>query len=375
MKERVAVLIPRLGIPGQQIGGAERTAIRLANGMAASGVPTDLVVFRSGGMLQDEISQAVRFVDLKAYNWPKTFLTLKKYMLQAHPLAILAQDNRAGMLAVFVRELTNISTQIILTVHATLSQRWRESSALRRSLSKQLVRPFHLRADAVVAVSREAAEDLVSLMRLPRDHVKVVYNPVVSDELFTKAKEEPQLPWFGPKDPPVILGVGRLCEAKDFATLLRAFALVRQKLETRLVILGEGEMRHELEKLARELSIEHDVMMPGVVKNPFPYISRAAVFVLSSRHEGLPTVLIEALALGTPIVSTNCPSGPAEILENGRWGRLVPPGDPQAMAEAIVETLGEPRRPVPHEAWARFTIEESVKRYLQLIKESHKRGP
>lgn len=368
MKERIAVLIPRLSIPNQQIGGAERTAIRLANGMAASGVSTDLVVFKSESMLQDEISQAVRFVDLKAHNWPKAFWALKNYISQAHPLAILAQDNRAGMLAVFVREFTNASTRIIMTIHTTLSQRWREASVLKSFLSKRIVRPFHMRADAIVAVSKEAAEDLVSLMQLPRGHVKVIYNPVVSNEIFDKAKEEPQLPWFGPKDPPVVLGVGRLCKAKDFETLLKAFALVHQKLETKLVILGEGKMRHELKKLSRELSIEHDVMMPGAVKNPFPYISRAAVFVLSSRHEGLPTVLIEALALGTPIVSTDCPSGPAEILEYGKWGRLVPPGNPQAMADAILATLDEPRRPVTPEAWARFTIEEAIKRYMDLIK-------
>ena len=128
-------------------------------------------------------------------------------------------------------------------------------------------------------------------------------------------------------------------------------------------------MRHELKKLARELSIEHDVMMPGVVKNPFPYISRAAVFVLSSRHEGLPAVLIEALALGTPIVSTDCPSGPAEILEQGKWGRLVPLRDPQAMAKGILQTLDEPRKLIPPNVWKRCTVEESVKQYLNLISE------
>ncbi|MCD6154739.1 MAG: glycosyltransferase [Candidatus Verstraetearchaeota archaeon] len=375
MKRHISVLIPRLAIPGQKIGGAERVAINLANGIAAVGIPTDLVVFRPESMLQDEISQTVHVVSLEARNWLEAFPRLRRYLLDARPTAILAQDNRAGILAMLARKSTNVSTRVIVTIHDTLSQRWSETSIWKKKFARNFVRPFLLKADAVVAVSREAAEDLVSLIRLPRNHVKVIYNPVLSDGIFDKAKEEPQLPWFGSKDPPVILGVGRLCKQKDFETLLKAFALVRQKLEAKLVILGEGEMRHELEKLARELSIEHDVMMPGVVKNPFPYISRAAVFVLSSRHEGLPTVLIEALALGTPIVSTNCPSGPAEILENGRWGRLVPPGDPQAMAEAIVERLGEPRRPVPHEAWTRFTIEESVERYLQLIKESHKRGP
>lgn len=369
MKQRIAILIPRLAIPGQQIGGAERTAIRLANGIAASGVLTDLVVFKSGSFLQDEISQAINLVDLNARNWLEASLKLSRYLLHVRPLAILAQDNRAGMLAVLTRKFTNVSTKIIVTIHATLSQRWQEVSAPKRFLSRQLVRPFYLRADAVVAVSKAAAEDLAKLVRISKDHIKVIYNPVVSKELFVKAREEPRLPWFTPNDPPVILGIGRLCKAKDFETLLKAFYLVRQKRTARLVILGEGEMRQELEKLAKDLSIEQDVMMPGAVKNPFPYISRAAVFVLSSQHEGLPTVLIEALALGTPIVSTDCPSGPAEILENGKWGRLVPPGDPKAMANAIMETLDEGKNPVPCEAWARFTIEASVKEYMKIIKE------
>lgn len=374
MKQRISILIPRLAIPGQKIGGGERVAINLANGIAAVGIPTDLVVFTPGSMLQDEISQTVHVVSLDALNWLEAFLRFRRYLLDTRPTAVLAQDNRAGVLAVLVREFTSVPTRIIATVHTTLSQRWGEAPVWKKLLSRQLVRPFHLRADAVVAVSKAAAEDLVSLMPLPRDHVKVVYNPVVSKELFVKAKEEPQLPWFASNGPPVILGVGSLCKAKDFKTLLKAFALVRQKRDARLVILGEGEMRHELEKLANELSIEQDVMMPGVVKNPFPYISRAAVFVLSSRREGLPTVLIEALALGAPIVSTDCPSGPAEILENGKWGYLVPPGDPEAMAEAIIRTLDEPRRPVPQEAWARFTIEASVKRYLKLVEEKLERG-
>ena len=146
-------------------------------------------------------------------------------------------------------------------------------------------------------------------------------------------------PWFAPGAPPVILGAGRLTEQKDFPTLIRAFALVRKKHPARLMILGEGEERSKLETLVQELGLEKEVSLPGFVDNPYKYMKRAAVFVLSSRWEGFPNVLVEAMALGTPVVSTDCPNGPAEILENGKWGELVPVGETQSLASAVLRTL------------------------------------
>jgi glycosyltransferase involved in cell wall biosynthesis len=367
MSRSIAVFIPLLGIPGEQIGGAKCTAIKLAKGLALNGYPTDLVVFNSQNLLQDEISQSVHLVSLKTRGWSDAFFKLKDYIQRNNPSVILAQDNRAAMLAVFVRGLTKAPTKIIITIHTTLSQRWSDLSTPRRLLMPKIVRPFLLRTDAVVAVSNAAAEDLVSLLHLPKNLVRIIYNPIISEDIFIKAKEEPVLPWFTDNEPPVVLGVGRLSREKDFETLLKAFALVRAKRCARLVILGEGKMRHALEGLAKELSIDQDVMMPGAVENPFPYMLRAAVFVLSSLYEGLPSVLVEALALGTPVVSTDCSGGSAEILENGKWGKLVPPKDPQAMAEAVLQMLEAPRKLIPHEVWRRFTVEASVKQYLALI--------
>jgi len=202
-----------------------------------------------------------------------------------------------------------------------------------------LMRLFYPWADKVVAVSKGVADDLVRITRLPKDKIQVIYNPVVTSEFFIKAEEPLDHPWFKPGEPPVILGVGRLTEAKDFPTLIRAFTLVRKERPARLMILGEGEDRPKLDALVKELGLEKDVALPGFVENPYKYMKRAAVFVLSSKWEGLPTVLIEAMALGTPVVSTACPSGPSEILEGGKWGRLVPVGDVEALAKAIVEAL------------------------------------
>jgi glycosyltransferase involved in cell wall biosynthesis len=198
------------------------------------------------------------------------------------------------------------------------------------------------------------------------EKIKVIYNPVITPELFAKAEEPLDHPWFRPGEPPVVLGVGRLTQAKDFPTLIRAFALVRKERPARLMILGEGEERPKLEALVRELGLEEDVALPGFVGNPYKYIARAGVFVLSSAWEGLPTTLVEALALGTPVVSTNCKSGPEEILEEGRWGRLVPVGNIEELAKAIGESLSMPRL-LNGGALDRFRVDIVVDRYLEVM--------
>jgi glycosyltransferase involved in cell wall biosynthesis len=173
-------------------------------------------------------------------------------------------------------------------------------------------------------------------------------------------------PWFAPDQPPVILGVGRLTAQKDFVNLLRAFAIVKQSRPSRLVILGDGPERAALGDLIDRLDLVSDVDMPGFDANPYSYMSRAAVFVLSSAWEGLPTVLIEAMACGTPVVATDCRSGPAEILVGGRFGELVPVGDAAALAAAILRTL---ERPSPQALRVRagdFSIERAVDRYADL---------
>src|SRR5690606_12307266 len=168
------------------------------------------------------------------------------------------------------------------------------------------------------------ADELSKVLDLPRNRIRVVYNPVFTEMLLQKAKEPIDHPWLQPGQPPVILGVGRLAWEKDFPTLIKAFAKVKAQMNCRLIILGEGNLRKELEFLIESLGLEESVQLPGFVENPFAWMSRASLFVLSSVSEGLPNALIQAMACGTPVVSTNCPSGPNEIMEGGKWGALVP---------------------------------------------------
>jgi glycosyltransferase involved in cell wall biosynthesis len=252
------------------------------------------------------------------------------------------------------------------------SPRWRE-----RHLPRLLGHGYRM-ADGIVAVSDGVADDLARCSGLPREGITTVYNPVITAELAPLARQALAHPWFQPAAPPVILGVGSLAARKDFPTLLRAFARVRAQRGCRLVILGQGstpektaEVKAELMALATSLGVAADVDLPGFVANPFAYMSRAGAFVLSSAYEGLPGVMIQALACGCPVVSTDCPSGPAEILDGGRFGALVPVGDDQAMAQAITATLDDPIAAERLQArGALFSVERAVDRYLELLFEA-----
>jgi glycosyltransferase involved in cell wall biosynthesis len=217
----------------------------------------------------------------------------------------------------------------------------------------------------VIAISDGVAEDVAATAHLPRGKIQTIYNPVVAPDLMTRARAAVQHPWLAPGAWPVVLGVGRLKPAKDFATLIRAFARVRRERGAHLVILGEGEERPALEALARELGVDADVDLPGFVENPQAWMSRASLLALSSRWEGLANVLIEALACGCPVVSTDCPGGPGEVLDRGAFGRLVPVGDHAALADAIRAMLDEPvDRARLRARGASFSIASSARAYL-----------
>ena len=222
-------------------------------------------------------------------------------------------------------------------------------------------------ADGIVAVSQGVGDDLAQFVDLDGKHIHVIYNPVVRPELHELARQPLDHPWFRPGEPPVVLGVGRLNPQKDFGTLIRAFAKVVQTREARLLILGEGAQRDELEALVKELHLVQQVSLPGFATEVYAYMSRASLFVLSSKWEGLPGVLIEAMCCGTPVVSTDCPSGPREILKNGMYGDLVPMGSVDALADAIATNLDGGSTGPPRESWRRFEPETVVNQYLEVL--------
>jgi glycosyltransferase involved in cell wall biosynthesis len=348
-------------------GGAERVIVNLAQGITERGLPVDLVLSAAEGPLLNQVPPAVRLVDLRAPRVLRSLGPLTRYLRRERPRVLVSSMGHANVVALWAARLARRSTPVVVTEHNTLSQATRQESRVPGWVWPPLLRTFYPWADSVVAVSRGAADDLARTSGLPRDRVEVVYNPVITPSMMALARQTPDHPWFAAGQPPVILGVGRLTRQKDFATLVRAFAEVRRCRTARLIILGEGEDRAALEALAAQLGLASDVALPGFPENALAYMAKAAVFVLSSAWEGLPTVLIEALAAGTRVVSTDCPSGPREILQDGRLGTLVPVGDAIALAGAILQVLEQPAGALPLDALAPFTRDASVDHYLRLI--------
>lgn len=300
---------------------------------------------------------------------------LVRYLREDRPAALIAATPRINLLAIAAVRASGVATRSILTERISVAAKLGDAGAGRwRKLLPLLRRGYRL-ADQVVAVSHDLGDELVEHLELPRSAVRTIYNPVVGPDLAAEMAEPLDDPWFAPGAPPVILSAGRISWQKDFETLVRSFALLRRTQPCRLVILGKNhdgrsrdERRRRLLGLAAELGIADDVRLPGFVLNPFPHMARAALFVLSSRYEGLPGVLIQALACGTPVVSTACPAGPREILEDGRYGHLVPVGDAAAMAKAMADTLERP----PPRAWLAeraqsFSVESSFAAYRTLV--------
>lgn len=280
---------------------------------------------------------------------------------------LVSSLSHANLVALWAAKLAGRATPVMVTVHNTMSQSNTEQGRLAGGVWPHLLRTFYPWATRVVAVSRGAADDLARSSGLPRDRIEVVYNPVITPGMRALARQAPDHRWFTPGQPPVILGAGRLTRQKDFPTLIRAFAEVRRHRAARLIILGEGEERRGLEALVSELGLADDVALPGFRENAIAYMAGSALFVLSSAWEGLPTVLIEALAAGARVVSTDCPSGPREILQEGRLGALVPVGDAATLAEAMASTLDRPAETAPFAALEPFTRDAAVDHYLRLI--------
>lgn len=363
MRQRLALLMPNL-----VAGGAERVNVNLANAFHQRGFAVDMVLLRGEGALLSALDPGVRVVDLGVDRLRWSLLPLVRYLRREHPAALLANMWPLTLNAVWARALARVSARLIVAEHTT----WSRSELLARPTVgwqvRQTMHHFFPWADGIVAVSRGAADDLARFAGLQRSSISVIYNPVV-DTAKPPTSSLPVVPtgWCQGSHQRV-LAVGTLKTIKDYATLLEAFARLRRTVDARLLILGEGECRAELEAQARRLGIEGGVFMPGFVADPAPYYQHAHLHVLSSTGEGLPTVLIEALAAGTPVVSTDCPSGPREILGDGQFGRLVPVSDAVALAVAMAESLATTHDRATLMGRAQhFSIDRAVDQYLALL--------
>lgn len=360
---RIAVFV---SFSGQ--GGVERMILNLCGGFVQAGFPVDLVIVRARSAHFDEPPDQVRVIDLASRHTLTSLPALVRYLKKERPIALLAAKDRAIKVAVLARALSRVPVRLVGRIGTTVSAALAGRGAWRLAVWRAGMRLFYPGADLIVAVSQGVADDVMHLARLPPERVRVVRNPVWTPRLERLARETPAHPWFADRSVPVVLGAGRLTRQKDFPTLIRAFATVRAQRPCRLMILGDGNERDELWVLAKQLGVAEDMALPGFQTNPYGYVARASLFVLSSAWEGSPNVLTEALALGVPVVSTDCPSGAREILASGRYGKLVAVGDADALAQAMIETLAHPLpRETLMEAARPYSLDASTRGYMQAL--------
>ena len=362
---RIAIFLPSL-----DGGGAERAMVALANGLHAAGEPVDLVLVRAQGPYLAEVSPGIRIIDLQGDRALSALLPLVHYLRCERPRIMMAVMTHVALVALVARILARVPVPLLVSERISLAG----ARSLTRGWSSRImwrgVQLLYPRADRIVAVSEALADELRAALRVMPGKIQVLYNPVISPGFDELRNQPADHPWFQEAATiPVIFAAGRLHAQKGFDTLIEAFARVHRTRRARLLILGEGEDRVSLMRMAKDLGVAGDVDFPGFVVNPFPTMNRADLVVLSSRFEGLPNVLIQAMACGIPVVATNCPTGPGEILENGKWGRLVPVGDVEEMTIAISASLSARDHPDVESRAAYFSRDAAVAQFLSITAE------
>lgn len=354
-------------------GGAEKMFRRLAVGFAQGGLTVDFVVVNAAGSSLEGMPDDVRVFDLERSQLLSSAGPLLRYLGTQKPDVLLSTLTHANVLAVWARGLQGRRPRLILREANTLSVEASGSTSVSDRVLPLLARLLYPRSDAVVAVSNGVAVDLVEKIGVPRSLVRTIYNPAFDNEIEVLKQERVEHPWLHDGGHPVVLSVGRLSSQKRYDLLLRAVARVRHQAPVRAIILGQGEERDRLESLARELGVEDAVSLPGYVINPYPYMTHADLYVVSSAWEGFPNTIVEALACGLPVVSTDCPSGPREILDavglgRGRYGTIVPVSDVEALSTAILRELSEERDRFALVRRAHlFSSQRAVRSYMDLM--------
>jgi glycosyltransferase involved in cell wall biosynthesis len=357
---RVAIFFHDLGI-----GGAERVMLQLAQAFIEAGHPVDLVLARAEGPLLSEVPLQASVIDFDTTSPLVMFIKLIHYLRSERPKALLSPFEVTSVIAIVAKKITGVSTRVVIRISTHISEnkrvRWK------KIVERLVVSMLYTFADGIVAVSRGVAEDLVSYARISLRRIRIIYNPVITDQILQASKQPVNHPFFDDGRCPVVLGVGRFSEEKDFPTLIQAFDILRRKTPLRMIILGDGEQRSLLENMICRRGLQELVDLPGFKMNPFAYMKRASVFVLSSKWEGLPGALIQALACNCPVVSTDCLSGPSEILKRGEYGHLVPVEDAEALANGIEAVLqGNIRKP-PKDWLDQFTIGMVLPQYKAVL--------
>jgi glycosyltransferase involved in cell wall biosynthesis len=334
--EKIALFVPNL-----DGGGAERMMVNLANAFAHKGHNTDLILARKRGPYVKLVDEKVNIIDINiSFANPLLLFHLVRYMRLEKPIAILSAMTYPNIAILIAHFFAMTSTKVVISERVTMGVQSKNIFSLKERLKPLAARLTYKKADKIVAISNGVAKNLIDTIYISKEKITTIYNPVVTNALFVN-KSKPSHPFFN-SNRKIILAAGRLVPQKDFSTLINAFDKIAFKDELYLIILGEGPLREDLNRQIESLELTQFISLPGYVENLFSYMQHASVFVLSSAWEGFGNVLVEAMACGCPVVSTDCPSGPSEILSSGKFGALVAPNDEYALADAISSTLACP---------------------------------
>jgi glycosyltransferase involved in cell wall biosynthesis len=362
MSTRIAFLLPSL-----KGGGVQRQYINLARAFLQRGHQVDMILLDASSPAFSNLP-AWNLVDLHSRRVVTSLPALTRFLRATRPDFLISAQTHVNALAAFARGWISAPPKLMVTEHNHLTTATQNAFRFADRLRPWMVRLFYPRADWIVAVSASVADDMARASGLPRERIKVIYNAVDLDEVERLAQEPLDHPWFASGEPPVILAVGRLSAQKAYPDLLNAFAQLRSRREARLLILGEGEERPKLQDQIQRLDLTRDVFMPGFVPNPFAYMRHAGLLALSSHWEGFVSVIPEALACGLPVVSTDHPGGGAETLGHGKFGRLTPVGDIDALASAMEATLDSPTpRDLLLERARDFSVARMADAYLDCL--------
>ncbi|KAA9395875.1 glycosyltransferase [Haloarcula sp. CBA1130] len=336
-------------IPDLSVGGAEQVAITIVNGLAERGYDIDLLLSRASGELQSELSEQVSVVELPPSKTPAVGVaahlpSLVSYLHREKPAALFPHLEHPSIVCLTINRLLDTDTTVIPTQHSAFGHG--VESTPKDRVVERVVPHLYPASDQIISVSEGVADSLVNQTPVDRGDVSVLHNPVDVERIRERASQPVDHDWVENSDRDVVLFVGRHAGQKNLNGWVRAFEqVVDRNPDVRAIIAGKGQCREDVVATVEQRGLSDVVSLPGYVDNPYRYMSKADTFLLSSRYEGLPTVLIECLSVGCPVVSTDCPSGPREILSDGEYGTLVPVGDVDGLANAVCDTLASPPDP------------------------------
>jgi glycosyltransferase involved in cell wall biosynthesis len=353
-----------------RVGGAEKMILTLLPQFINAGYFIDLVLIKKAGAFLSDIDPRVNIISLKKEHVSQSLIPLIRYFKKSKPDVFISNLTHLNIVTIIAKFFSGTRSKIIITEHSSITTNNLQKGG-KEGILVFLARFLYPLADKTVVVSDGAAQNLIEAIKINPNKVQSIYNPIDMDRIRILSREKIDEFWLTEKSIPVFVAIGRLEQEKNFSFLLNVFQTLTKKRKARLLILGEGSERQMLEQQMIAYGIENDVKLLGIKTNPYPYISNADLLVCTSKYEGFNITLAESLACGTPVISMNCPYGPAEILDNGTYGQLIPPGDRDGMVDAIIAAIDHPES-LPSkeklmERAKRFSAEKIFSEYQELF--------